>query len=70
MQATSFKPIRKPFIRKIYSGNSLMVGIPRRIAHDLELGKDDYVHLYIDEFNDSLIIKKVRHLEEGENNNV
>ena len=65
--ATSFKPIKKPFIRKIYFGNSLMVGIPRRIAHDLELGKDDYVHIYIDEFNDSLVIKKVPNLEESQN---
>jgi hypothetical protein len=63
MQSTTFKPIKKPFIRKVYSGHSVMIGIPRKIVHDLDLTASDYVHLYYDKFNGQLIVRKVPDVE-------
>jgi bifunctional DNA-binding transcriptional regulator/antitoxin component of YhaV-PrlF toxin-antitoxin module len=42
----------------------MRIGIPKKVVHDLELEADDYVHLYCDEYNDQLIVRKVPDLEE------
>lgn len=65
--ATSFKPIKKPFIRKVYKGHGMMIGIPKKVVHDLNLEPEDYVHLYYDEYNDQLIVRKVPDIEGNKN---
>jgi hypothetical protein len=71
MQSTaSLKPIKKPFIRKVYKGHGMMIGIPKKVVHDLDLEPEDYVHLYYDEYNDQLIVRKVPDLDDRGNNNV
>jgi len=55
---------KRAFLRKVYAGHGLSVGIPKRIVKDFNLNSEDYLHLYYDQQNKQVVLRKVPTLEE------
>jgi hypothetical protein len=53
------KPNKKAYIRKIHEGHGLSIGIPKKIVADFDLEPEDYLHLYYDDINGHIVIRKV-----------
>lgn len=57
---STVKPIKKAYIRKVYDGHGKMLSLPKSIAQKLELeGENEYLQLYFDEINKTLLVKRV-----------
>jgi hypothetical protein len=58
MTMQELKNNNKPTIRRVYSGKTFSVNVPKKIAQKIDLQSDDHLAIYLDECN-RIILEKL-----------